>query len=142
MQDRGDAGVQLSQLPPPLLQHVAVVRDADGNMVPAPEPTEPAAAVALQRAYAAGRPPNVLRFPTVFANDFWALKEHMYAVNETLTELPLHIHVYHPSWFRFQMLAALGDSFDKQAGVTGGEIDMLKTMLLETNPWFLRSRSQ
>ncbi|GAC71878.1 transmembrane protein [Moesziomyces antarcticus T-34] len=137
VQDRGDAGVQLSQLPPPLLQHVAVVRDADGNMVPAPEPTEPAAAVALQRAYAAGRPPNVLRFPTVFANDFWALKEHMYAVNETLTELPLHIHVYHPSWFRFQMLAALGDSFDKQAGVTGGEIDMLKTMLLETNPWFL-----
>lgn len=139
VQDKGDLGVQLSQLPPPLLQHVSVVRDPSTNqMVVAPAPADPAAADVLQKAYDAGRPPNVLRYPTLFPNDFWLLKEHMYPINDTLHELPLHINLYHQSWFKFQILAAMGDSFDKQANsVGGGEIDMVKTMLLETNPWFL-----
>ncbi|KAJ9479175.1 Cleft lip and palate transmembrane protein [Pseudozyma hubeiensis] len=143
VQDAGDAGVQLSQLPPPLLQYVSVVRDpTSGDMVVAPPPTDPQQAAVLQQAYAAGRPPNVLRYPTVFPNDFWLLKSHMYPINETVESLSLHVHLYHQSWFKFQMLAALSDSFDKQAGgatgsATGSEVDMIKTMLLETNPWFL-----
>ncbi|SNX84297.1 related to cleft lip and palate transmembrane protein 1 (CLPTM1) [Melanopsichium pennsylvanicum] len=138
VQDKGDLGVQLSQLPPPVLQHVFVVRDpSSGSMVVAPPPSDPTAAAVLEQAYAAGRPPNVLRYPTIFPNDFWLLKEHMHPINSTVTELDLHIHLYKQTWFKFQTLAALSDSFDKQAGATGGEIDMLKTMLLETNPWFL-----
>ncbi|SPO25329.1 related to cleft lip and palate transmembrane protein 1 (CLPTM1) [Ustilago trichophora] len=138
VQDKADLGVQLSQLPPPLLQHVAVVRDPSTKaMVVAPPPVDPVASAALEKAYAAGRPPNVLRYPTVFPNDFWLLKEHMHPINSTVSSLELHIHLYHQSWFKFQSLAALSDSFDKQAGVTGGELDMFKTMLLETNPWFL-----
>ena len=140
VQDKGDAGVQLSQLPPPILQYVSVVRDpATNSMVAAPHPTNPAEVAALQQATAAGRPENVLRYPTLFPNDFWLLKEHMHPINETLTTLPLHIHLYQQSWFKFQTLAALTDSFDKQAagGAAGSEIDMFKTMLLETNPWFL-----
>ncbi|SPO25896.1 related to cleft lip and palate transmembrane protein 1 (CLPTM1) [Ustilago trichophora] len=138
VQDKGDLGVQLSQLPPPLLQHVSVVRDPNTKaMVVAPPPLDPVASAALEKAYAAGRPPNVLRYPTVFPNDFWLLKEHMHPINSTVSSLDLHIHLYHQSWFKFQSLAALSDSFDKQAGVTGGELDMFKTMLLETNPWFL-----
>ncbi|SJX62806.1 related to cleft lip and palate transmembrane protein 1 (CLPTM1) [Sporisorium reilianum f. sp. reilianum] len=144
VQDKGNLGVQLNQLPPPLLQHVSVVRDpSTGAMVVAPPPADAQAAAALEQAYAAGRPPNVLRYPTVFPNDFWLLKEHMHAINESVVELPLHVHLYHQPWFKFQMLAALSDSFDKQASggaagsATGSEIDMIKTMLLETNPWFL-----
>ncbi|KAJ1033047.1 hypothetical protein NDA16_000326 [Ustilago loliicola] len=117
-----------------------VVRDpSTGDMVVAPRPSDPIAAAALDKAFSTqpGRPPNVLRYPTLFPNDFWLLKEHMHPINSTLTTLPLHIHLYHQSWFKFQTLAALSDSFDKQAGATGGEIDMIKTMLLETNPWFL-----
>ncbi|TKY85707.1 hypothetical protein EX895_005247 [Sporisorium graminicola] len=145
VQDQGDLGVQLSQLPPPLLQHVSVVRDpSSGEMVAAPPPADAQAAALLEQAYAAGRPPNVLRYPTVFPNDFWLLKQHMHPINETVDELPLHVQLYHQSWFKFQMLASLSDSFDKQAAgggatgsATGSEIDMIKTMLLETNPWFL-----
>ncbi|SOV09402.1 related to cleft lip and palate transmembrane protein 1 (CLPTM1) [Ustilago sp. UG-2017a] len=140
VQDKGDLGVQLSQLPPPLLQHVSVVRDpSSGDMIVAPRPSDPALAAALDKAFATqpNRPPNILRYPTLFPNDFWLLKEHMHPINSTLTTLPLHIHLYHQTWFKFQTLAALSDSFDKQAGATGGEIDMIKTMLLETNPWFL-----
>lgn len=144
VQDKGDLGVQLSQLPPPLLQHISVVRDpSTGAMVVAPPPADAKAAAVLEHAYASGRPPNVVRYPTVFPNDFWLLKSHMHPINETLESLSLHVHLYHQSWFRFQMLAALSDSFDKQAAggvtgsATGSEIDMIKTMLLETNPWFL-----
>ncbi|CDW98710.1 hypothetical protein [Sporisorium scitamineum] len=145
VQDLGDLGIQLSQLPPPLLQHVSVVRDpSSGAMVVAPPPADPQAAAVLEQAYATGRPPNVLRYPIIFPNDFWLLKEHMHPINDTVAELPLHVHLYHQSWFKFQMLAALSDSFDKQAtgggaagSATGSEIDMIKTMLLETNPWFL-----
>lgn len=138
VQDKGDLGVQLSQLPPALLQHVAVVRDpSTGEMIHAPPPLDPIAAAALDKAYTTGRPPNILRYPTLFPNDFWLLKEHMHPINSSVTEVALHIHLYHQTWFKFQTLAALSDSFDKQAGVTGGELDMFKTMLLETNPWFL-----
>ncbi|KAF6767504.1 Cleft lip and palate transmembrane 1 [Kalmanozyma brasiliensis GHG001] len=138
VQDKGDAGIQLSQLPPALLQHVNVVREpSTRKMVVAPPPADAQAKAALEAQYAAGRPPNVLRYPTVFPNDFWLLKDHMYPLNETVSEVQLHIRLYHQSWFKFQTLAALSDSFDKQASATGSEIDMFKTMLLETNPWFL-----
>ncbi|PWZ02367.1 CLPTM1-domain-containing protein [Testicularia cyperi] len=135
VQDAGNPGVQINQIPPPVLQHVSVLRDpATGEMVPAPNPPRvPAgnAAAAVQRNF-------VLRYPTVFPNDFWLLKEHMHPINETVTSLPLHVSLYHQTWFKFQVLASMTDSFDKQAGgVTGGELDMVKTMLLETNPWFL-----
>lgn len=138
VQDVGDAGIQLSQLPPALLQYVSIVRDPHTQqMVVAPPPADAQAKAALEAQYAAGRPPNVLRYPTLFPNDFWLLKDHMHPLNETLNEVHLHVRLYHQSWFKFQMLAALGDSFDKQASATGSEIDMFKTMLLETNPWFL-----
>lgn len=133
VQDDGNPAVQLNNLPPPVLRHVSVLRDPQTMSMVSP----PDAPVVPGRA---GAPPQkyVLRYPTVFPNDFWLLKEHMHPINDSVTELPLHINLYHQSWFKFQILASMADSFDKQqGGVTGGEVDMIKTMLLETNPWFL-----
>ncbi|KAN0064943.1 hypothetical protein ACQY0O_002000 [Thecaphora frezii] len=124
VQDDQNPQILLQQLPPPLRQFVHVPHDEMGQKLHDRTGTFD------------------LRFPIVFPNDFWLLKEHMSPINETVTELPLHINLYHQTWFKFQILASMSDAFDKQSagvggGTTGSEIDMLKTMLLETNPWFL-----
>lgn len=117
----GNAILPLAKMPPPILQHVHLEstrrRDATGQ--------------------------HVLAAPVLFPNDFWLLREHMMPINETVHELSLHVDLSTSSYFKFQMFAALQDSFDRQAAgggsgaAMGAEMDMVKTMLLETNPWFL-----
>jgi hypothetical protein len=44
------------------------------------------------------------------------------------------------SYFKFQMFSSLSHGFDeaaKKPGSGAGELDELKRMLIETNPWFL-----
>ncbi|MCO5585300.1 hypothetical protein L7F22_039233 [Adiantum nelumboides] len=108
----------LSNLPPPLLQHLHVLEDEEGKIV------SPAEKVAYN-------------YPVVFPNDFWHLREHMHPINTTHESLPLHVSLYMTSFFKFQMLAAMSDSFDKQAGMAANEMDMIKLTLLENSPWYL-----
>lgn len=61
----------------------------------------------------------------------------MYPINATTPTLPLHISLYSTTWFKFQLLAAMSDSFDKQPGMGGAEIDMIKHTLLTTSPSYL-----
>ena len=73
----------------------------------------------------------------------------MNPVNATVKTLPLQIDLTSMTFFKFQLFSAITDSFDKSAsgqatgpaglggGVGSGEIDMVKRMLLETNPWYL-----
>lgn len=91
----------------------------------------------------------VHNYPVLFNNDFWLLREHMNPVNATVKTLPLQIDLTSMTFFKFQLFSAITDSFDKSAsgqatgpaglggGVGSGEIDMVKRMLLETNPWYL-----
>jgi hypothetical protein len=71
------------------------------------------------------------------------LKENQYPINSTTTRLPLRVQ-YHPlSWFKFTIYASMSANFEAQqsaggaASGTGAELDELKHMLLETNPWLL-----
>ena len=44
------------------------------------------------------------------------------------------------SYWKFQIFASLTQGFDdaaKQGGASGAELDEIKRMLVETNPWFL-----
>lgn len=44
------------------------------------------------------------------------------------------------SYMKFQLYASMTASFDeaaKQQGGAGAELDEVKRMLIETNPWFL-----
>jgi hypothetical protein len=104
-------------------------------------------------------------YPIVFPNDFWLvssaglvqrggaslhphltlacrsqLKENQHPINSTTTRLPLRVQ-YHPlTFFKFTIYASMSASFDAQtaqAGGTGAEMDEIKHMLLETNPWLL-----
>ena len=79
--------------------------------------------------------------PIIFPNEFWHLREHYVELNHTTPTLPLQITFQPMSFFKFQMFAALTSGFKeaaKQQGMSGGaELDEVKRMFIETNPWFL-----
>ncbi|KAF9359975.1 hypothetical protein BGX26_010903 [Mortierella sp. AD094] len=83
---------------------------------------------------------NGFVLPTLFVNDFWLLKEHMTLINDTVKELPLRINYYPISYMKLQMYSSLEVGMKQQSGMmgsTGGELDEVKRMLIETNPYLL-----
>jgi hypothetical protein len=121
------SGLAVGQLPPALLQYVYLVPDHEHG-APLLHPIDSTGRV---------HPSSVYNYPVVFPNTFWDMREDMYPINSTTPTLPLHISVDTTSWFKFQLLAAMTDSFDKQPGMAGGEIDIIKHTLLHTSPWYL-----
>lgn len=113
------APTPLGRLPPPLLQHVHAAKDPQGNLIVDEETG------------------HVLNYPIFFPNTFWDLRGDMQPINGTTPTLDMHVQLYVTSWFKFQMLAALSDSFEKQPGMAGSEVDMIKSTLMNTSPWYL-----
>ncbi|KAG6850622.1 hypothetical protein H0H93_010814 [Arthromyces matolae] len=79
--------------------------------------------------------------PIVYTNEFWHLREYYVELNSTTPSLPLQVTFQPMSYFKFQMFASLTSGFKEaakqQGAAAGAELDELKRMLIETNPWFL-----
>jgi hypothetical protein len=79
--------------------------------------------------------------PVIFPNDFWLLRSQLIEINTTTPTLPLEITFQPMSYIKFQILASMTQGFDEalkqQGGGAGAEVDEIKRMLTETNPWFL-----
>ncbi|KAF9978490.1 hypothetical protein BGZ73_002155 [Actinomortierella ambigua] len=79
--------------------------------------------------------------PVLYVNDFWLLREHMTLINNTVDELPLRINYYPLSLMKLNLYASMDMSFKQQSAFggpsTGSEMDEIKRMLIETNPWLL-----
>ncbi|KAI0921653.1 hypothetical protein AcW1_004436 [Taiwanofungus camphoratus] len=108
--------IPYSQLPPPVSKYVELLPERDQ----------------------AGR----LGFykPIIFPNDFWHLRSQYTEINTTTTNLPLQITFQPMSYWKFQLFSSLIQGFDdaaKQQGGSGAELDEIKRMFVETNPWFL-----
>ncbi|KAI7828597.1 cleft lip and palate associated transmembrane protein [Gamsiella multidivaricata] len=83
---------------------------------------------------------NGFVLPALYVNDFWLLKEQMTLINSTVKELPLRINFYPISYMKLQMYASMDIGMKRQTGMmgsTGGELDEVKRMLIETNPYLL-----
>ncbi|TFK25929.1 cleft lip and palate associated transmembrane protein [Coprinopsis marcescibilis] len=109
--------VNYASLPPPLFPHVHLVRDARDD-------------TGTKGYY----------YPIIFPNEFWHMKSHYQELNSTTTSLPIQFTFEPMSFLKFQMFASMTHGFNeasKQQGTGGSEIDEIKRMLLETNPWFL-----
>jgi hypothetical protein len=92
----------------------------------------------------ARNPTNNLGFykPIVFPNEFWALQQNAFAVNESVSVLPLNIIIEPISMWKFNIFATLDESMRQQAnsplgGMSSGDLDEVKRMFLETNPILL-----
>jgi hypothetical protein len=87
-------------------------------------------------------------YPILFVNTFWQLKTHMTTLNSTVTRLPIHIDLNNLASWKFTILSTMDES-SKQAsrnaaagvsspgGGDGSEFEMIKEVLLDTNPWLL-----
>ncbi|KAF7352379.1 Cleft lip and palate associated transmembrane protein [Mycena venus] len=79
--------------------------------------------------------------PIIFPNEFWHLRSHYVELNSTTPTLPLQIVFQPMSFMKFQIFASMTQGFKEAAKTQGGgaaaELDEVKRMLLETNPWFL-----
>ncbi|KAF8806284.1 cleft lip and palate transmembrane 1 [Phlegmacium glaucopus] len=107
-----------STLPPPILEHVHLVLDKRDD-------------TGTKGFYK----------PIVFPNQFWHLRSQYIQINETTPTLPLQITFQPMSFFKFQVFASMTHGFNEAAKSQGGgasnELDEVKRMLIETNPWFL-----
>lgn len=91
---------------------------------------------------------NSWYYPIVFVNTFWQLKSHMTLLNDTVETLPLHIDLGNLADWKFKIMATMELSSRETArqaaygnampgGGDGTEIDMVKEILLDTNPILL-----
>lgn len=78
-------------------------------------------------------------YPPVYPNDFWLLRENLAPINDTSLTLPLHVNYHAISTTKFNIFAAMTQSFEQasQQQGTGAEMDEVKRMLTETSPWLL-----
>lgn len=78
-------------------------------------------------------------YPIVFPNEFWQLRSQFVEINSTVARQPLQITLHPMSFMKFQLYATMAVGFRdaaKQQG-TGAELDEMKRMLTETNPYLL-----
>jgi len=85
--------------------------------------------------------------PHLYVNDFWLLQNDLIELNGTLESVPLHLTFNPTSLWKFSLQAQMTASWSAQSswGMTGGgdassagaENDMLKKMMLDTNPILL-----
>lgn len=78
-------------------------------------------------------------YPIVFPNEMWHLRSHYIELNSTTPTLPVQFTFQPMSFFKFQLFASMTHGFNEaqKNGGTASEIDEIKRMFLETNPWFL-----
>ncbi|KAK0727977.1 cleft lip and palate transmembrane protein 1-domain-containing protein [Lasiosphaeria miniovina] len=91
---------------------------------------------------------NSWYYPILFINGFWQLKTHMTLLNDTVKTLPMHIDLNNLADWKFKTMASIDTSSKEAArqaafgaqlpgGGDGSEIDMIKEILLDTNPILL-----
>ncbi|KAL2760843.1 hypothetical protein ACRALDRAFT_1046015 [Sodiomyces alcalophilus JCM 7366] len=91
---------------------------------------------------------NSWYYPVLFVNNFWQLKSHMMLLNETVTTVPMHIDLGNLRYFLFGIMSSLELSSKESArqaafghsvpgGGDGSEMEMVKEIFLDSNPYLL-----
>ncbi|RYP79957.1 hypothetical protein DL770_006432 [Monosporascus sp. CRB-9-2] len=91
---------------------------------------------------------NSWYYPVLFVNSFWQLKSHMTVLNETVKTLPMRVDLTNMAYWKFNTMAAIEMSSRQQAhqaafggplpgGGDGSEIEMIKEIFIDTNPYLL-----
>ena len=78
--------------------------------------------------------------PHTWFNEFWLLKDYLVAMNDTVTEVPIHLFIEPVGPWKFAFFVQMEQSFSMQQtwGMSSGsESDEVKRIFLEGNPLFL-----
>lgn len=91
---------------------------------------------------------NIVTDPTLYVNTFWQMRSHMTILNETVKTLPLRLDLSNMKNWKFSILSSVDFNSKQQAiqaayggpipgGGDGSEIEMIKEIFLDTNPYLL-----
>ncbi|KAI1138746.1 cleft lip and palate transmembrane 1 [Hypoxylon sp. FL0543] len=91
---------------------------------------------------------NSWYYPVLYVNQFWQMRSHMILLNETVKTLPLRLDLSNMKSWKFNILASVDFNSKQQAlqaaygspiagGGDGSEIEIIKEMFLDTNPYLL-----
>ncbi|KAI0834543.1 cleft lip and palate transmembrane 1 [Hypoxylon sp. FL0890] len=91
---------------------------------------------------------NSWYYPVLYVNTFWQMRSHMVQLNETVKTLPLRLDLSNMKNWKFNILASVDFNSKQQAlqaaygspiagGGDGSEIEIIKEMFLDTNPYLL-----
>ncbi|KAI1375235.1 cleft lip and palate transmembrane 1 [Hypoxylon crocopeplum] len=91
---------------------------------------------------------NSWYYPVLYVNTFWQMKSHMTLLNETVKTLPLRLDLSNMKNWKFNIIASVDFNSKQQAlqaaygspiagGGDGSEIEIIKEMFLDTNPYLL-----
>ncbi|KAK4550694.1 hypothetical protein LTR36_000273 [Oleoguttula mirabilis] len=89
-------------------------------------------------------------YPVIYHNTFWQLKAHMTELNSTepVSELPINVALSTLANWQFSLMASMDEGMKETArkvargettpgGGDGSEMELIKSTLLDTNPWLL-----
>ncbi|KIV91520.1 hypothetical protein PV10_06052 [Exophiala mesophila] len=87
-------------------------------------------------------------YPVFYLNTFWQLRSHMTELNDTVSSVPLNIHLYNLINWQYSILASIDDGMKQQqqqaafgtpspTGGDGSEMEKFKEILLDTNSYLL-----
>ncbi|KAI2633851.1 cleft lip and palate transmembrane 1 [Xylaria nigripes] len=91
---------------------------------------------------------NTWYYPVLFVNQFWQMRTHMTLLNDTVKTLPLRLDLGNLKNWQFNLMANMDYNTKQQArqaafgaslpgGSDGSEIELIKEIFLDTNPWLL-----
>ena len=78
-------------------------------------------------------------YPILYPSEFWLSSKDLVAINGTITNATLNFSIRSNSIWKWQLMSGMEKQWEVQDSLSGGngESDIIRTMLLDTNPWLL-----
>jgi len=78
-------------------------------------------------------------FPILYPSEFWITSKDLVIVNGTLTNTKIELKYHSTSNWKWMLMSGMERNWKTQEAMTGddGESDVIRTMLMDTNPWLL-----
>ncbi len=82
-----------------------------------------------------------IHYPIIYSSEFWIVKSSLVELNDTIQSSNIEVKFEDISFWKWSLMSQMEETWRKQAEFSGEEDDagndMLRTMLLETNPILL-----
>ena len=78
-------------------------------------------------------------YPILYPSEFWLTSKDLIPVNGTLESITIDVTLSSASMWKWQLMSGMEQQWRTQEETTGddGESDIIRTVLLDTNPWLL-----
>jgi len=79
-------------------------------------------------------------YPVLYPSEFWMKTDSLVEINGTLDSLEIELKLENIKMWKWQLMAQMEQSWQIQEetmGTTSSETDLLRSLLMDTNPWLL-----